>query len=232
MLEQSCGQNYGPCKSYICCDKCYKLESCKTACPKLADKVKELKADKKAAKQQANIAQAKKDEPHIDFISRVWQRFGSARESAGLSIKQIQKKMQVNWYGDLSDEDKIKAWEHGTGKISIGTKLPFGWGVTYDDPERIVQLADILGCSTDYLLGRDYNPDAPQQSMTALLKWNMGTPPESGDYAAVFDLNGDPYRQIAYYNSVTNTWHFPTSNASIQAPVICWFKLPEVYIDG
>lgn len=191
MLKQSCGQNYGPCKSYICCDKCYKLESCKTACPKLADKVKELKADKKAAKQQANIAQAKKDEPHIDFISRVWQRFGSARESAGLSIKQIQKKMQVNWYGDLSDEDKIKAWEHGTGKVSIGTKLPFGYGVSYYDSERIVQLADILGCSTDFLLGRDYKPDAAQQdAASAPLRWNPGTPPTVGNYL-VYVVDGN-----------------------------------------
>lgn len=191
MLKQSCGQNYGPCKSYICCDKCYKLESCKAACPKLADKVKELKADKKAAKQQEKLAQEKKNSPHIEFISRVWQRFGAAREQAGLSIKQIQRKMQVSWYGDLGNEDKIKAWEHGTGKVSIDTKLPFGYGVSYYDSERIVQLADILGCSTDFLLGRDYKPDAAQQdAVSAPLRWNPGTPPTVGNYL-VYVVDGN-----------------------------------------
>lgn len=234
MMEQSCDPNYGPCKSFTCCNECYKLESCKAACPKLAEKVKRLKADKKAAAQQKKLAQVKKEKPHIDFISRVWQRFGYARKMAGMSLKQVQKKMDVHWYGDLGDEIKVTAWECGEGKVTPSTRLPFGMGVSYYDPERIVQLADILGCSTDYLLGRTEQMTlaAAQSSETALLKWTMGTPPESGDYVAVFDLAGDPYRQIAYYNSVTNTWHFPKSNASIQAPVICWLKLPEVYIDA
>lgn len=233
MLEKLSDDYWAPCRYNMCCDKCSKLVSCKYACPELAAKVKTLKVDKKAAAQQEKLAKAKNEKPHIDFISRVWQRFGYAREMAGMSLEQVQKKMEVHWFGDMGDESKVMAWECGEGKITINTNLPFGRGVSYYEPERIVQMADILGCSADFLLGRtdEYKLNAGQQSATALLKWNMGTPPESGDYAAVFDLNGDPYRQIAYYNSVTNTWHFPTSNASIQAPVICWFKLPEVYID-
>lgn len=191
MLEQSCGQNYAPCKSYTCCDKCLNLVTCQSSCPKLADKVEKLKADKKAARQQEKLAQEKQIAPHIDFISRVWQRFGAARKRSGLSIKQIQEKMQVSWYGDLGDANKIKAWEHGTGKISIGTKLPFGYGVSYYDSERIVQLADILGCSTDFLLGRDYKPDAAQQdAASAPLRWNPGTPPTVGNYL-VYVVDGN-----------------------------------------
>lgn len=191
MLEKLSDDYWAPCRYDRCCDKCSKLASCKYACPELAAKVKKLKADKKAAAQQAKLATEKNEKPHIDFISRVWQRFGSARESAGLSIKQIQRKMQVSWYGDLGNEDKIKAWEHGTGKVSIGTKLPFGYGVFYYDSERIVQLADILGCSTDFLLGRDYKPDAAQHdAASAPLRWNPGTPPTVGNYL-VYVVDGN-----------------------------------------
>lgn len=191
MLEKLSDDYWASCRYNMCCDKCSKLASCKHACPKLADKVEKLKADKKAARQQEKLAQEKQIAPHIDFISRVWQRFGAARKRSGLSIKQIQEKMQVSWYGDLGDANKIKAWEHGTGKISIGTKLPFGWGLTYGDPERIVQLADILGCSTDFLLGRDYKPDAAQQdAASAPLRWNPGTPPTVGNYL-VYVVDGN-----------------------------------------
>lgn len=191
MLEKLSDDYWAPCRHDRCCDKCSKLASCKYACPELAEKVKKLKADKKAAAQQAKLATEKDEKPHIDFISRVWQRFGAAREQAGLSIKQIQRKMQVSWYGDLGNEDKIKAWEHGTGKVSICTKLPFGYGVSYYDSERIVQLADILGCSTDFLLGRDYKPDAAQQdAASAPLRWNPGTPPTVGNYL-VYVVDGN-----------------------------------------
>lgn len=191
MLEKLVDDYWAPCRYDMCCDKCSKLTNCKYSCPKLAEKVKKLKADKKAAQRQEKLAQVKKEKPHIDFISRVWQRFGAARERSGLSIKQIQKKMKVIWYGDLGDEDKIKAWEHGTGKVSIGTMLPFGYGVSYYDSERIVQLADILGCSTDFLLGRDYKPDAAQHdAASAPLRWNPGTPPTVGNYL-VYVVDGN-----------------------------------------
>lgn len=191
MLEKLSDDYWASCRYNMCCDKCSKLASCKYACPKLAEKVKKLKADKKAAQQQEKLAQEKKDRPHIKFISRVWQRFGAAREQAGLSIKQIQRKMQISWCGDLGNEGKIKAWEHGTGKVSIDTKLPFGYGVSYYDSERIVQLADILGCSTDFLLGRDYKPDAAQHdAASAPLRWNPGTPPTVGNYL-VYVVDGN-----------------------------------------
>lgn len=231
MLKQSCGQNYGPCKSYICCDKCYKLESCKTACPKLADKVKELKADKKAAQQQENLARAEKERPDVELITALWRRFGEARKEANVSVADFKAAEKVY---SISGEEEFLKFEQGTAKITANTDLPYGYSVSVSTVKYLLTAADMFGCSLDYLLCRTESPgaSAAQSSETALLKWTMGTPPESGDYVAIFDLNGDPYRQIAYYNSVTNTWHFPTSNASIQAPVICWFKLPEVYIDG
>lgn len=229
MLEQSCGQNYGPCKSYTCCDKCYKLESCKAACPKLAEKVKKLKADTKAAQQQEKLARAEKERPDVELITALWRRFGEARKAASVSVAEFKAAEKV--YSSSGEEEFLK-FEQGTAKITANTDLPYGYSVSVSTVKYLLTAADMFGCSLDYLLCRTEAPgaSAAQSAETASLKWNTGTPTKSGDYAAVFNLNGDPYRQIAYYNSVTNTWHFPTSNASIQAPVICWIKLPEVDI--
>lgn len=224
MLEQSCGQNYGPCKSYTCCDECYKLESCKAACPKLAEKVKKLKADKKAAAQQEKLAQVKKEKPHIDFISRVWQRFGYAREMAGMSLKQVQKKMDVHWYGDLGDEIKVMAWECGEGKVTLSTRLPFGMGMLYYDPECIVQLADILGCSTDYLLGRTEQMALAAAPAQLAPQWQTGTPQEAGEYI-IYLFDGVLYEVDSAKYSPDTGWK--TGGWLSVDDIKGWLPMPE-----
>lgn len=224
MLEKLSDDYWAPCRYDRCCDKCSKLASCKYACPELAEKVKKLKADNKAAQQQEKLAQEKRNSPHIEFIGRVWQRFGAARESADLSIKQIQKKMQVSWYGELSDENKIKAWERGTGKISIGTKLPFGWGLTYDYPESIVQLADILGCSTDYLLGRTEQMTLAAAPAQLASQWQTGTPQEAGEYI-IYIFDGVLYEVDSAKYSPDTGWK--TGSWLSANDIKGWLPMPE-----
>lgn len=189
MLEQSCGQNYGPCKSYTCCDKCYKLESCKAACPKLADKVKELKADKKAAKQQEKLAKAEKERPDVELITALWRRFGTARKAANVSVADFKAAEKV--YCKSNDEEEFLKLEQGTAKITARTDLPYGWSMSVSTVKYLLTAADMFGCSTDFLLGRDYKPDAAQQdAASAPLRWNPGTPPTVGNYL-VYVVDGN-----------------------------------------
>ena len=51
---------FKPCEYRKCCNECERLSSCKSACPKLKDKIQKLKADKKAAAQQEKLAKEEK----------------------------------------------------------------------------------------------------------------------------------------------------------------------------
>lgn len=85
MLEYVCKNQYSstPCASGGCCDKCSRLASCKLACPKLAEKIKKLKADAKAQKKQEADAQAEKDRPTVERITALWARFAAAVRPPG-----------------------------------------------------------------------------------------------------------------------------------------------------
>ena len=66
-----------------CCSTCEDLAKCKFSCPLLAEKVKKLKADAKAARQQEKTAEEERDRPKIEQLQRLWYRFGVARAAAG-----------------------------------------------------------------------------------------------------------------------------------------------------
>lgn len=135
-----------------CCRDCPDLLSCKRACPKLADTIKELKANKKAvAKREAEL-QAEKDRPVIERISAIWQRFGLAREMAFKEFDDCKKAMNV--YSMPYDATKMMQLECGEAEVTAGTNVPFGYACHLQDVEKFVALADLLGCSIDYLLCR------------------------------------------------------------------------------
>lgn len=135
-----------------CCRDCPDLLSCKRACPKLADTIKELKANKKAVAKREAEMQAEKDRPVIEQISAIWQRFGLAREMAFKEFDDCKKAMNV--YGLPYDATKMVQLECGEAKIDSTTKLPFGYNCWLSDITKLTALADLFGCSLDYLLCR------------------------------------------------------------------------------
>lgn len=135
-----------------CCRDCPELLRCKRACPKLADTVKKLKADNKAANKAAEEAQARKDKPKIDQISALWQRFGIAREMAFKEFADCRKAMNV--CGLPYDTEKMMQLECGEAKVTAETNLPFGCACHLQDVQKYIALADLLDCSLDYLFCR------------------------------------------------------------------------------
>lgn len=143
---------YGYFQCGYCCSKCSKLVSCRYACPKLADKIKKLRAEKKADKTKVQAEREAREQPTVDFIRGVYDRFGKAREIAGLSVEDVYK-FQKKFFVPKYEEEHI-ALEDGSAKVTPDTQLPFGYsfGVTY--AKRLCETADAFGCSIDYLLGR------------------------------------------------------------------------------
>lgn len=135
-----------------CCSVCENLASCKNACPYLADKIRQIKADKKEANRQAKLAQEEKDRPAFEFIRKVYARVGILRKEKNMSVKALYAACKRYYWSDKDKEQKDL--EAGTAKITLSTPLPYGRSFYFSDAESVCGVADALGCSVDYLLCR------------------------------------------------------------------------------
>jgi len=214
-----------PCKS--CCDKCDKLSTCNHACPVLADKVKRLRADKKAQRQQEQDAKAAKEAPKIAKIKDIWSRFGHARQAADKTVKTVYEAMDMYW--GRGDDQKVSALEQGVEKITLDTRLPYGYSFCLSDAERLINAADILGCSLDYLLGRTDElhggiadeevtwhllPDVPQRDCRVVILVDIG--------------NAAPLMMFAYYSVFLQSFSSSKDNwIKIDPSPAAWLGLPE-----
>lgn len=213
--EGSCGK---------CCSKCASLGTCKDACPQLSAKIKKLRADAKAQRQQEKLAKEEKERPTIMAIQKYWNRFGEARNAADVSVKAFYK--AAGMYYSHSDDEKMVKLECLEAPFTVNTNLPYGYSCTLGEAEKWVKIADLLGVSLDYLLCRTDDPKG-MGGKAAPSGWitDGSTPAKPCDVVGKFDLgNGQ-------YNKVLCRWTgfaftFP-SGASIHLPPVAWMRLPE-----
>lgn len=210
-----------------CCAKCPELVRCKYACPVLSDKIKQLKADAKEAKRQEKLAEEERIRPTIEQLQKLWSRFGVARSQASKSVKDVCHAAQIFW--DKTDDEKYTSLERCTAKIDPNANLPYGYGFRLDDAKRLIAVADLLGCSLDYLFCRTDDPGgmaapAPDRAPN---QWIPGTqdPADPVDAVAVFDLDGKvTVRRLVHWNG--RSWNFP-GDAAIETRCIKWYPLPD-----
>ena len=162
---------YEPFYCNKCCSDCPNLKSCKMACPKLADKVKKLKDDARAAKREEKTAQEEKERPKIQKIQQLWSRFGYLRQQSGKSVKNVMDAAKM-YYGK-SDDKMYQDLEDGYAKVSVGTTLPYSYNFALTDVERLISLADLFGCSLDFMLCRTDYPELVKEAP-------LGKVPNSG----------------------------------------------------
>lgn len=226
-----CGCEYG------CCAKCNSLQSCKSVCPNLIGKQKELKAAAKSERQREAAEKEARQRPDIERIGSIWQRFGSLRAQAGLTPKQYFKLLDCEW-SRLSN--KAESYESGAEKMTPETELPFGYNVHLSDINRWLAAADALGCSVDYLMMRTNEPRMADEvaaeprtcaGQTSLAAWMPGgtTPAAPCDAVADFKLGNDDGRVIR----MTCRWDgkaflFKKGKEPINSDVVRWLALPEV----
>ena len=142
----------------------------------------EVKAQKKAEKKEAKAAeaaaQAERDRPEVDALRLLWSRMGEACKRAGVDYNEVCDEADI--YAALPPKDAT-ALLTGGGKLTADMRTPFGYVVGRGTIARLVKLADLLGCSLDYLFGRD----VPESGTgTAEPKWIAGRPatdPETGE---------------------------------------------------
>ena len=211
-----------------CCAKCSDSGSCSYSCSKMAERVKQIKADRREANRQAKLAQEEKDRPQIEQITRLWARFGEARAAAKKSVKAVCE-TGLRYYAPSLDE-KWQGLETGAATITPHTELPYDYNLSLTGVRRLTGVADCLGCSLDYLLCRTDEPSVAQpqgEGQMVLSCWMpAGTlPPEPCDVVAEFDLDGKPYRQLVRFDG--ESFAFKSGAGKIDVQPIYWIRLPE-----
>lgn len=220
-----------------CCAGCGALQSCKSVCPKLLGKQKELKASAKAEKQQEAAEKEARERPAIERVDAIWQRFGSLRRQAGLTPKQFFEKIDCPW---SSLSGRAESFETGHEKLTSETELPFGYNVHLSDIDRWLAAADALECSVDYLMMRTNEPQMVDElaagpracaGQTSFAVWMPGgtTPAAPCDAVADFKLGSDDSRVIR----MTCHWDgeaflFKKGKEPINTDVVRWLALPDV----
>ena len=146
---------YVPCTG--CCSDCQQLAHCKMACPKMAERIAVLKANEKERREQEKLTQEQIEKPIKERIQALWTRFGEARVAAGKSWDECCRAVSVGCWAH-GGEEGTAAKEAGEETITANTKLPYGYNCSLSDVRNFVDLADLLGCSLDWLLCRTDNP--------------------------------------------------------------------------
>lgn len=172
------------CDVYKCCFECSALIDCKSACYMAADKAKALRDKRKESRKQEKAKTAMSDAQEIERIKNVWVRFGKARTAAGKSTKEVYKALGDYWTSYFEERDQAN--ENGTGKITKGTRTPFG--VYIWEAQKLIVAADLLNVTTDYLLGRTDTPQPPAATLESTPVWRSietDPLPNEGDEAIV-----------------------------------------------
>ena len=110
----------------------------------------------------------------------------------------------------------------GGGKLTADTRPPFGYVVGRGAIAHLVKLADLLGCSLDYLFGRD----VPESGTgTAEPRWQTGEPPEDGEYLVRYRAADDETENPDFSDVRTfcgGVWSLPAD-----AVVTAWYRVPQ-----
>lgn len=221
--------SYKPCDR-VCCDKCDKLSSCRSACSLLAEKAKKLRADNAAQNKQEKLARQRADQPEIDAISECWRRLAAARTAAGKSVKALFKATDTYY-----TENYEKEWlaNEALQKIRRDTRLPFGmYGFTLNEAKKLRATADFLGVTTDYLLCRTDEPCAAVQpeGQLVLNGWMPGgaRPGHDGRVVCLFDLGcKELSEKLLWYDSLRGAYLFKNNGAVCDLEPVAWMALPE-----
>lgn len=224
MLDKICeSTGYVACsgRKNACCLECYDLKNCSASCVFAADKKAELRAALKAEINEEKEKARKSADEAIKDLQLLWSRFRAARTQAGKMFNDIKDILGYGFTVTGSECSKCEA-----GVVTEHSNTPFGIDADLAAVRIIRDMADCLGCSTDYILGR--TGTVPKMG-TVPVAWTEGTPTESGLYVMITRLNGELLDEEIYrFDSKDKSIYFPRLNRPNDGMVcIRYIRLPE-----
>lgn len=217
-----------------CCFDCWNLKNCQFFCTFAADTRAVQREKAKAEKRQEKADEEAREAPLKEIIQKSYQRVGALRAAREISEEDFIRTSQA--YVIAKDVERLPKLEAGT--VSLNDRLPGGlWPA---EARRLAAVANLLGCSIDYLLGRTDTPEvvpnlgttgdagAEAQNVPNLgTGWRTGDPEEPGTYAVIGEDPGNPTQMLERWDWDGKQWTVygePAKNYGFL--VQCWIPLP------
>jgi len=219
---------YMPCTYHpTCCKDCSGVKDCSAACPQVAELQKDAIAAEKAKKKAENAKIRAEQDAHKETCRKFWGRLQVAMTAAGINEKSEKKVCDAAglyyYKGRLTPPDKM-----GESTFPIGRS----------GMEELSGLADVLGCSTDFLLCKTdirEPPDKLAKKVNTVIKneapapdWRTDMDYTPGWCAAQVQMSekGEPVMQLLYRSSYC--WRFARTSAPIEdIDIVAWYPVPE-----
>lgn len=218
------GQWYGNHCAGKCCINCTWLDTCKSFCPHAKSEKDRIKREAKEATAKRKAEEAAREAPLIERKKLLWQRMAAARAAAGRTVEEVFASFG-RYYSSPFEQSFLEA-ESGKSKMTGSSETPYGYMFGASDAIGLCAVADLLGVTLDYLLGRtDTDEPAPVVEMIESPAWQTGKPPAAGLYWVKADVEGQNIPQEARW--ADGVWSYPFTNNAMDFPVTGWWPLPE-----
>lgn len=219
-------QSYSALNCRGCCRKCSNLAGCKGSCEYAGDvKQQQIKAartehaEAKAAEQARQAEAAAKAEKTIDLAAEIFRRTEELRVILGLSVEEL-----VSTWIAYGNGYYVRQYEEIVAGKRPDPYSTLPGDIRPSEAQNLVAVADKLGCSVDYLLGRDV--PGPQ---TAADGWRPGTPEAIGEYIVLFEFVDSAVSTVmaddAFWTG--QRWTMFDEPMDAQARVLWWIRKPE-----
>lgn len=217
-------ESYSALTCHGCCRECIKLATCKGSCEYAGDakmqkvaKEKAEKAEVKAAEQERKEKADAKNQQAIDLAAVIFRRAEGLRAELGIPTKEL-----VAIWTPCSVDYYANAFETFAAGETPGSYTTLPGGITPKNAMALVATAEKLGCSVDYLLGREDSAPAAGGG-----GWKKGTPPKSGNYAVAFRYRWDKSKTIDEFYWNGHGWIMYKMPVPEDGIVEWWMELPE-----
>lgn len=134
-----------------CCADCTSLTTCRYSCRLCDGEKREKKQTAKDAIARAEEAQREREAPILAQVRDVYSRVAQIREEKHIAAANFlaasKRKYSIVTTGELAGLTRMER-----GDVNNYDLLP--GGLSADSATRLIAVADLLGCSIDYLLGR------------------------------------------------------------------------------
>lgn len=223
---------YSMCGGMTCCMECGNAKSAYSPCSRMCSRAqalrKEARDEKKAAKDRAK-------QERVTGYQRETQA-NAQRVLRAVEAAELPDDAQICWGFDSLSVGSIR--EYAAGKFPEG-KYWYHAELSADGLRDPARVAEVLGCTTDYLLGatdelvpaaakgQDFET-GPLESALLALAWIPGNPDSSGQVVARFAVDDDsPLAMLCFYNAQTRKYSFSEDGAAIEAECLGWWPVPE-----
>lgn len=222
-----------------CCIGCYWLSTCDNCCNKAEAKKQQLIEENKARdeelaaiRKRAAEEDAAQQQTIITEGLEEWKRVGLAAKAAGVTARALAAFLDCDDPEDVEDETVAEVDQRmkGTFRLPRGVKP---WNTksynnpmdACDEPQVLVDLADLLKCSTDYLLGRTefLSPPADDRGLISVDEHY----PKEGQYVMAFTRNLVPLPSVYFRAAFMDCTEKSVGNVRLNG-IEYWAPLPQL----